>query len=255
MNLFPRERERPSLDLSWQRLTWDSEMLGLSCGLIDCGDPMAEMDDDSLRQQIEGLILEHEEVEFLTIKLPTRFKEATDRLIGNGARFIDTELTFKYQPRPSAAASRSVVFSSSAEFEAFAPLAQEMKFSRFFLDPGIPFSKALNLWTESIRNYCQGRANELALAFRRGQPVGLATLNLCPGMAIKLHIVGVLREFQGQGVGSELLSAVTSRYGQDYDIAVETLSMNTPAQRLYQKAGFEVDSRRHVLHLWHQPRQ
>ena len=65
---------------------------------------------------------------------------------------------------------------------------------------------------------------------------------------IILRIVGMLREFQGKGFGFVLLNEVLKKYYTNYQIFVETQSMNFPAQKLYQKSGFIISSIRYLLH-------
>ncbi len=243
--------DRSPADLGLRRLDWDTEMLGVVSGLIDCTALAGVADQAGLAARLARLIEADPEVEFTAIKLPTRFSETLDILLSWRARLIDVEMVFVH--RAQAATERgdgAVVFTDRIDRETFTDLAEEMVYSRFFMDPFIPRTKAAALWRESLANHCQGRADLLAVAFRGGRPAGLTTLKFAADGSIDLHIVGVLREFRGRGVGSELLTAVTARYGYDYRIAVETSARNLPAQGLYRKAGFRLDSMRHVLHVW-----
>jgi ribosomal protein S18 acetylase RimI-like enzyme len=132
----------------------------------------------------------------------------------------------------------------------FIPLADEMIFSRFYMDKKIPRDKARKLWADSIRNHCMGRADRLAIVYDKGEPVGMATINFGDNKIINLHIIGVLKSFQGQGIGSSLMSRITKEYGDKHEIFVETQSLNKSAQRLYKHAGFFLDSMRYILHIW-----
>jgi ribosomal protein S18 acetylase RimI-like enzyme len=118
------------------------------------------------------------------------------------------------------------------------------------MDDNIPRDKARKLWSESIRNHCMGRADRLAIVYVQEQPVGMATLNFGDNKNINLHIVGVLKSFQGHGIGSSLMSRITKEYGGKHEIFVEAQSLNKGAQRFYKRAGFFLDSMRYILHVW-----
>jgi ribosomal protein S18 acetylase RimI-like enzyme len=95
-----------------------------------------------------------------------------------------------------------------------------------------------------------GRADKLAIVYEQGQPAGMATIKFGDNKIINLHIIGVLKSFQGHGIGSSLMSRITKEYGNNHEIFVETQSLNKSAQRLYKRAGFFLDSMRYVLHVW-----
>ncbi|MBW2619624.1 MAG: GNAT family N-acetyltransferase [Deltaproteobacteria bacterium] len=241
-----RSTSKPSL----RRLGWDSEMLGLCCGIIDCSILPAEASKIDPFAKIEKLLAQGSEYDLIALKLPSLWPDTVNRLVRDGARLIETELVFAYSGGPVRGDASSVRFSSRVEAAAFTPLAAMMQHSRLFIDPAIPHERALRLWIKSIKNYCEGRADDLAVAFHDGRPAGLTTLNFLETGAVNLHIVGVLKKHQGQGVGRAMMSAVAQKYGRDHAITVETLSANTPAQHLYQKSGFQLVAVQHVLHAW-----
>jgi len=250
MRTLKMDDNRSASNPSLRRLDWDSEMLGLCCGIIDCSVLPEEASKIDPYAKIEKLLSQGSKYDLIVLKLPSFWSDSVNRLIRDGARLIETELVFVYSGGPVRGDASSVRFSSRVEAAAFTPLAAMMQHSRLFIDPEVPHERALRLWTESIKNYCEGRADELAVAFHDGRPAGLTTLNFFKTGAVNLHIVGVLKEYQGQGIGLAMMSAVTQKYGRDHAIIVETLSANTPAQHLYQRSGFQLFAVQHVLHAW-----
>jgi len=232
----------------FKRLLWDTERLGVTCGLIDCSLCNDKMDQGRVLACVTGLMEENRDIEFATIKLPPAFRGVLNGLIKEGAAFIDTELIFRFQKSEEREKAHEIAFLDTFEPDIFLPLAGEMTWSRFFMDERIPAERAHSLWTHSIRSQCLERADALAVAFRDVEPAGLVTLHFEEAQKIRLFIVGVLPECQGCGVGSDLMKAVTEKYGAGYDIYVETSSMNRTAQRLYQKAGFGLSHMRYLLH-------
>jgi ribosomal protein S18 acetylase RimI-like enzyme len=236
--------------LFYKHLEWDSKQLGISCGRITSNGILEESDSAKLLDDFKGLIHDNRAVDLITIKLPSTFRHVMEGLIKSHARFIDTELTFKLNNRSNLKVLCDVDIVEKCNAEPFIPLATGFNYSRLFLDPRIPKIKAEELWANSIRNHCLGKADQLAIAYSGGLPAGLTTINYLDPKRINLHIVGVLKEFQRRGIGRSLLSKIIENYGGKFDIFVEASSMNTNAIKLYQNSGFVVDTIQYVLHVW-----
>ena len=236
--------------LFYKHLEWDSKQLDLQCGQIGFRNISPDINQYELADNLIQIIGENQDADFITIKIPGDLPIALDCLLKNSARFIDTELIYKFDHASDANNEHDVNFFDSFDPELFIPLADEMIFSRFYMDNKIPRDKARKLWSDSIRNHCMGRADKLAIVYEQGQPAGMATIKFGDNKIINLHIIGVLKSFQGHGIGSSLMSRITKEYGNNHEIFVETQSLNKSAQRLYKRAGFFLDSMRYVLHVW-----
>ena len=239
-----------------QYLDWDSEQLGIRCGLID-GTELEDLSGSHLVfEHIRELIEKHHNIEYITIKLHQNCIRTVNALIQMGAVLIDTELTFLYakdtkkdfHPLPE---SCRVVFCKQIDSQPFLALAEEMRLSRFFLDPNIADEQALYLWKTSIKNHCEGFADQLAVAYFNDEPCGLITLKFKDNIQVFLHIVGVLKYYQGKKIGKCMLTKIIERYAERYNLYVETQSINIPAQITYQKAGFMYHTLKYILHYWH----
>jgi len=242
-------------DLSIQYLDWDSEQLDIHCGLIDLSGDCAGKDPRILFDELNALLAENEDVKFITIKMDFSLKGILSPVIGLGARLIDTELTFRFsrsQVRnvtPLSSAYR-LEFCRKVESKYFESLSGQMIKSRFFQDPHIPYVQAEALWKESIRNHCEGFADELLVCYYDDIPCGLVNISFKDDKKLYLHIVGVLKEYQRRGVSQIMLGKIVEKYSGDFRIYVETQSDNQAAQKAYQKSGFVYDSLKYILHLW-----
>ena len=234
----------------YEQLEWDSKQLDLKCGRIGFRDVSPDINQHKLKDNVREIIDENRDTDFITTKLPGEFPIVLDCLVKNSARFIDTELVYRFNHTSDVTNEHTVNFFDSFDPDIFIPLADEMIFSRFYMDDNIPLDKARKLWSDSIRNHCIGRADRLAVVYLQEQPAGMATMNFDNNMNINLQIVGVLRPFQGHGLGRSLISRITREYGDKNEIFVETQSLNKSAQKLYQRTGFFLDSMRYVLHVW-----
>jgi len=235
-------------DIVLKNLEWDTKQLGFKCGLIDCSFDME--DQLILFHLIENLIKGADgNTSFITIKLSSKYTQVLNKLLKIGIKFIDTEVIFiSKDVQLKQNLKSNIHFAKTFNPDCFVLLAEEMKWSRLFLDKRISSNAVLSLWKKSIRNHCMGRSDEIAIAIVDENPAGIVTINFENEEKIKLFIVGVLPEYQNAGVGTNLLEAILNKYGEKYSIYVETSSMNFPAQRLYQKAGFRLNSIRYILH-------
>ncbi len=238
------------MDVFYEHLEWDSKQLDLKCGLIGLRDVALNANQNEIADTIIQTIGKNRDTDFITIKLPGDFPAVLNCLLKHSARFIDTELVYQFAHFSDISGEHAVNFFDSFDPNVFIPLADEMIFSRFYIDDRIRHDAARQLWVDSIRNHCMGRADRLAVVFVQEQPVGIATINFRDNKAINLHIVGVLKPFQGRGAGSSLLSRITREYGGKYEIFTETQSLNKSAQMLYQRAGFFLNSIQYILHVW-----
>lgn len=244
------------LNLRLKYLDWDSQQLGIRCGLIDATEFENLPEPDSLIDWIREITGGKKDIKFITIKLPCHWTRTVNALVQNRALLIDPELIFIY-PKGIKKDSNDIPKNYRLEFckevdsRAFLPLAEEMRLSRFFLDSKISNNKAIHLWKRSIKNHCEGFADQLLVAYFDDEPCGIVTLNFKDSKRLFLHIVGVLRRYQGKKIGKLMLNKIIDRYSEDYSIYVETQSINIVAQAVYQKVGFRYHTMKYVLHYWH----
>lgn len=243
-------------ELALEYLDWDSEQLGVSCGLIN-GVGLENLPEPViLVNQIKYLCEEKKNIKFITIKLPGSSLEAVNVLVKMGAFLMDTELTFSYSMRMILRDCETIpdtlkfVFCEKCNSRSFIPLAKEMRLSRFFCDPKIPKDRAIHLWETSIKNHCEGFSDQLLIAYHNDDPCGIITLKFSSQKVIFLHIVGILKQFQGKHIGQYMLKKIAERYAADYTIYVETQSDNIPAYIVYQKSGFKYHALKYILHYW-----
>ena len=240
--------------VKFKNLKWDSQQLSVACGLIDLTG-IGSAEKPAAAAAIKKLAQQNCKTDFITIKVPLEKVAMVNELIHWGARLIEAEITFCFprQKKPIKAVQNRWCFCKFVKTtppDEFVSLAAQMHHSRFFLDKMISFKKAKQLWEASLNNYCQGRADELVIAYFRGKPAGIVTLNFNKRQGIDLFIVGVKKDFQRRHIGAAMLNAICARYAHKYSIIVQTQANNLPACRLYQSQGFGYCGFTYVLHYW-----
>lgn len=121
--------------------------------------------------------------------------------------------------------------------------------SRFYADPRFERERCNELYATWIEKSCRGYADEVLVALVDDSPAGYISCHLGPQDSGRIGLAGVDPKSAGQGLGSELVDAALSWFGQRgaKRVEVTTQGRNCVAQRLYQKRGFVTRS----LDLWY----
>ncbi len=189
---------------------------------------------------------------FYFAKVPCQDTVTCEALQCKGFRVVDTAVTFR---REAGDEGLEPQLCSPEEQSAVLDLAQtSFRYSRFHLDPRVDQALADRIKREWVANYFRGRRGEAVLVARReGRPVGfLAALGSGEADRV-IDLVAVAPEWQGRGVGGELLLQFSS-WAQQHPRMVGTQAANLPSVKLYQRHGYEMCGSQHVLHL-HVPQE
>ena len=233
-------------------LDWDSNVLGFPSGLIDLTE-LPAIDDDRLLEELHTVLMENTRIQFVTIKINPQHVKLVNMIIKSGAELIDTPPTFIYSENKNTippANDISLQFLQKVNSESFLELADAMIFSRYYLDRRIGYIKAKKLWTQSIKNHCEGYADMLLVAFYKSDPCGLITLDFKDANVVNLFIVGILKKWRGKKIASIMLREIITKFSDNNRIFVETQATNKIAQHVYQTNGFKLHHLTYVIHCW-----
>jgi ribosomal protein S18 acetylase RimI-like enzyme len=126
--------------------------------------------------------------------------------------------------------------------------------TRFWRDPGFPDSRCSELYRKWLERDVTGRADHVVVCEYSGIPVGYVTCLLDgsspPGGSISL--LGVHEDHRKRGMGSRLLRGAIDWFGESgvRNIEVVTQGTNIASLRVYQEAGFLVNSMMVWFHRW-----
>ena len=132
-------------------------------------------------------------------------------------------------------------------------LAGELFFdSRFHMDAAFPPDRASALYREWIRKSCASSDGAVLVAPRDGKPVGFITCDPVASATGRIGLCGVAEEARFRGVGARLVQAAIQWYAERGASRVEVVTQgrNLPAQQLYQRAGFLIQSLELWYHWW-----
>jgi ribosomal protein S18 acetylase RimI-like enzyme len=128
------------------------------------------------------------------------------------------------------------------------------QYSRFHLDPSVSDDVANEVKRAWVSSYIQGlRGETLWLGLLDDRPVGFVAVLAQESEdthSMVIDLIGVDRDYQGQGVGKQMIAHVIQTYAQECDrFLVGTQVANTRSMRLYERCGFRVVTSAYMLHL------
>lgn len=251
----------------WARLLeWDTEFFGYPCARIE--GLMAAGDNETRRRSagevVQGILdwCVKKEVRFINVKVPGPDPAIIQALMEKGFYFADSVMELERDsaaPIPQPVVPKELTIHSNAGDTDLAAARFSSLFydGRFHNDPHISKKKADSLWEAALRSQLQERARHFFFLRNEKEDIGLATFQAIGGLEGKdngltgsLFFFGILREFQGRGLGRSLLAESLSKVEADYKrIKVETSTYNFPALRLYQAFGFKPGRVKMSMHL------
>jgi ribosomal protein S18 acetylase RimI-like enzyme len=185
--------------------------------------------------------------------------ETTVRLAeDNDFRLVDVRITFENQLEsaiePRAGGSQAIIrpFIPEDHSNLRAIAKSSFRSTRFYFDSN--FSESLcdalyETWTE--RSY-SGYADAVLVAEIGGQAVGYITCHLPDQTLGQIGLVAVRADWQGRGLGQELVTASLHWFAERgvTQVLVVTQGRNRRAQRTFQKCGFVTQSAYLWYHRW-----
>jgi len=219
-------------------LKFDSDILGVKCGRIN------HPNDINIAHQ--------KKYRFLTAKIDSQKIDLVNNFIEYGGTLIDTEIVFakpKYLNLNKFRVSDiKIKRTRGIDQHTAIKFAKLFTHSRFFKDIQIQKSQAGTLWENSIINHFREQKNYIC--FNDGEEVGFIIEKTHKSIS-EIFLIGVLQNYQGRGVGKEMISVYENGLGEGIKtLTVETQISNYSAQRLYIECGYRPLSYRHIIHVW-----
>jgi dTDP-4-amino-4,6-dideoxy-D-galactose acyltransferase len=179
-----------------------------------------------------------------------------------GGRLVDRKVTFARslsaddQPTKACAAAILPYQATKHSSELFALAVAAGAYSRFAIDPRIPREKFERLYEIWIERSMRGEIADAVLVARdsaTGPIAGMITVKVTDGVG-NIGLVAVAASHRGRGLGSQLMDAahcwMISRGATK--TTVVTQAVNSPACRLYERAGYAIEQAETLYHFWPQ---
>jgi len=125
--------------------------------------------------------------------------------------------------------------------------------SRYYYDMNFDNKKLEDFYSGWIRKGVLGLFDDFCYAlYNDDSPIGFCSIKLNKGYSASIGILGVSKNYSGQGMGKYMLNKVIEELYKDgiTYIDVVTQGRNYSAQRLYQRCGFITQSTELWYHKW-----
>jgi dTDP-4-amino-4,6-dideoxy-D-galactose acyltransferase len=125
--------------------------------------------------------------------------------------------------------------------------------TRFYHDPHLPDDRCGEVYAEWIGSSCDGGADAVLVADEGGRAVGYVTCGLEGGAVGHIGLIAVAPESRGRGLGAVLVDAAFAWFvdaGATESVVV-TQSRNVAGLRLFERAGYVIDSTQLWFHKWY----
>ncbi len=226
-----------------EKLIWDSSFFGYPVGRIYFESPK-NIDLKSLQLQSKDYklvyVFSKEEL------IDERFQLVDEKVtLTKNIYNSSSQLIYKYcQP----------FHDSEINFEQLLELAYlSGQYSRYRLDPNFVNDEFKRLYNEWINKSLKKEiAIETIVVTDQGILKGFISLNKKDEKTSKIGLIAVNTNFQGQGVGSQLLQDVellSSHLGLN-TIQVDTQMLNSAGMKLYLNNGYTISNVVKIYHLW-----
>jgi dTDP-4-amino-4,6-dideoxy-D-galactose acyltransferase len=239
---------------SCQTLEWDSEFFGRRIARVAAkrldADGWQAVKEFCRDQSVECLYFLCDSADQTSIRVAEQA----------GFDFVDIRLTLERRQDPVVDTCRSVgevlrlaCLEDVATLRAIAGVSH--RDTRFHVDRHFPPERCDELYRTWIAKSCQGYADAVWVAGPEGRPTGYITCHIDAPDRGRIGLFAVATEAQGKGLGHQLVEAALSWLARQgvARVTVVTQGRNTPAQRVYQRAGFRTHQVELWYHRWFQP--
>ena len=194
---------------------------------------------------------------FVYLNISTQHKNFIEVFQEHGFRVVDTNIQLKYTGESIRRNSDKAInfrFAKAEDEEEVSEIARKtFRYSRFHLDNKIPNKIADDLKSDWARNFFHNKRGEhMIIAECEGEIAGFAQL-LVRNQKLIIDLIAVKKNFQGKGIGVQMLLHILDLFSVKYSIVVGTQVANIASLRLYQKVGFHISSSSYILHF-HYPK-
>jgi dTDP-4-amino-4,6-dideoxy-D-galactose acyltransferase len=225
-----------------EHLKWDSDFFGLRIGKY-CLNTQSEMDE--LFSKRESICTDYDLV-YLFSENDLQGETACSRL-------VDQKVIYAIEPTAGSSDTHIMEYQTGKVSTALLSLALASgAYSRFRLDGKLPkgsYDRLYQRWIEL--SVAHEIATEVFGYMVDGEPKGMVTLKRNNTDAI-IGLVATDPQYRGKGIGRSMLEHVKN-YCLEQNIrklTVATQKQNLPACRMYEKAGFTVESCTNIWHWW-----
>jgi len=231
---------------AFQELPWDSEHFGIKIGRVT--QPSADIIERAVkRAAVMG-------IDCLYLLADSNDAETLRSAAAAGFRMVDIRVTLSGNV-PGASDEGSIRVAAAEDVPRLSRLAmQSHRDSRFYADGRFSTVRCDALFAAWIERSCTDRsfADQVFVADVDGEPVGYVTCALKKEGLGEIGLIAVDQSHRSRGFGGALLRRAFGWFLAQgaFRVQVVTQGSNVKALRMYERAGFRVDTVQVWFHWW-----
>lgn len=182
----------------------------------------------------------------VTTKVSSNNYHDLDKMIKYGFSFVEGEVVFQKSLLVSNDAvllpSFNCYLALESDIDELKSIVDDLYLNSRFREPWFSPNERDRFYQTWIENAVLSKFDDCCLVLKgEGAISGFVTIRIMDGDAV-IGLIGVASRFQGQGVGSKLLTLVEAYCSANKvsNVKVATQTSNTPAANLYSKNGFYI---------------
>lgn len=191
---------------------------------------------------------------------PTVAGDAGDHERARAAGFHEVDQRWTYRATPAAVScplggDAGIRLGEPADADALAEIASDAyEASRYYFDRHFPRASCQRFYSDWIQKSLRGEFDHVVLVALDGARVaGYISCRAMSANLGRIGLVGIAPDARGQGLGQRLVAAALAWFESHDLVRVEVVTQgrNTPAQRLYERCGFELVKTELWYHKWY----
>ncbi len=222
---------------------WDSRILGINLYKINKVE-LNSFDANIIKKFLDFIKLKFNDINCMTYKTEATNFDLINILQRNGFILVGMPIKLSVDLRGIKGNNLepNIRLSKNEDVNILALIARDsFLYAYRYNDKNLDKNKVDDLYSEWIKNSCNGRANAVLVHETKNIPTGFIACNINKDTGL-IDLIAVAKEARGQGIGKKLVSNSLAWFKDKVNkVEVFTEAMNYPSIRMYQNNGFKID--------------
>ncbi|AJF62647.1 MAG: Spore coat polysaccharide biosynthesis protein SpsD [archaeon GW2011_AR20] len=231
---------------------WDSQILGINLYKINKIE-LNSFDANLIKKFLDFIKLKFNDIDCMTYKIESTNLELINVLQKNGFTLVGVpiKLSVDLSGTQGDNLEPSVRLSKNDDISILALIARDSFLHAYrYNDKNLDKNKVDDLYSEWIKNCCNGRANAVLVHETENIPTGFIACKI-NGRVGLIDLIAVDKKMRGKGIGQKLVLNSLSWFKDKVNrVEVFTEAMNYPSIKMYQSNGFKIDWVGANLNYW-----
>src|SRR3989344_1787235 len=235
-----------------ERLDWDSKLLNLNVYRMNSIRLSSRENQNTIRSFLDFIKLKFDGIDCLTYKIDSTEMGLVQDLQKNGFILAGAPIRLSNNLKDvSVYKEDGIRLFESRDVRLLLEIARNTFLNAYrYNDSNFDKNRVDDLYSEWIKNSCNGRSDAVLVYEEEGIPYGFIACNMVNGIGL-IDLIAVSKYMRGKGIGRKLvLSSLSWFKERTNEVKVNTEAMNYPSLNMYLKTGFKIEWMGLNLNFW-----